>query len=140
MALLLCSLLIGLGAYAFLFADGHAYLSNDSKACMNCHVMKNHFEAWTKSSHHAVAVCNDCHTPSGLIPKYFTKGLNGWNHSVAFTTGHFKDPIEITPRNKQITENSCRKCHTQVVHQIDTKFRGEDLSCIRCHSTVGHIE
>lgn len=139
-ALLLSSLLIGICVYAFVFAEGHTYFSNDPKSCVNCHVMRNHFEAWQKSSHHAVAVCNDCHTPSGFVPKYFTKALNGWNHSVAFTSGMFKDPIQITSRNKRIADQSCRKCHQQVVHQIDTRFHGEELSCIRCHDTVGHME
>ncbi len=133
-------LLMGIGGYTFFYAHGAAYMTNDPKACMNCHVMANHFNAWTKSSHHAVAVCNDCHTPKGVVNKYFTKALNGWNHSVAFTTGNFHEPIQITKRNGAITEQSCRKCHTDVVHQIDVTTENEPFSCVRCHSTVGHLE
>ncbi len=101
--------------------------------------MDDHFRAWSRSSHHAVAVCNDCHTPPGLIPKYATKALNGFNHSVAFTTGLFPEPLRITPRNAKVTEQACRKCHAEIVFAIEHPDR-EQTSCIRCHSTVGHIE
>ena len=40
--------------------------------------MREHFDAWTRASHRAVATCNDCHTPPGLIPKHVTKARNGF--------------------------------------------------------------
>jgi hypothetical protein len=46
--------------------------------------MKDHYDAWTKASHRAVAVCNDCHTPAGLLPKYVTKARNGFWHLFYF--------------------------------------------------------
>jgi cytochrome c nitrite reductase small subunit len=133
--------LIGLGGYTFVYAKGYSYVTNDPAACANCHVMENHFSAWTKSSHRAVAVCNDCHTPPGLVPKYATKALNGWNHSLAFTTGRFPEPIQITPRNTAVTEQACRKCHQEIVSAIEGPHPETNrLSCIRCHGTVGHLE
>jgi cytochrome c nitrite reductase small subunit len=132
--------LIGIGGYTFVYAKGYSYLTNDPGACANCHVMDNHFRAWTKSSHRAVAVCNDCHTPPGLVPKYATKAINGFNHSFAFTTGRFPEPLRITPRNAGVTEQACRKCHTEIVSAIEGPQEGNRLSCIRCHSTVGHLE
>jgi cytochrome c nitrite reductase small subunit len=133
--------LIGLGGYTFVYAKGYSYVTNDPAACANCHVMENHFSAWTKSSHRAVAVCNDCHTPPGLVPKYATKALNGWNHSLAFTTGRFPEPIQITPRNTAVTEQACRKCHHEIVSAIEGPHPETNrLSCIRCHATVGHLE
>jgi cytochrome c nitrite reductase small subunit len=55
-----------------------------------------------------VAVCNDCHTPPGLVPKYVTKARNGFWHSFYFTTGGSPDPLGITPRNHQVTEAACQ--------------------------------
>jgi cytochrome c nitrite reductase small subunit len=132
---------LAVGGYTFIYARGYSYLTNDPAACANCHVMRDHFSAWVKSSHRAVAVCNDCHTPPGLIRKYLTKAENGFNHSFAFTTGRFPEPLRITGRNHDVTERACRKCHEDIVIAIEgPPGRAERLSCIRCHSTVGHLE
>lgn len=128
------------GGYTFLYARGHSYLTNDPQACANCHVMRDHFSAWVKSSHRSVAVCNDCHTPPGFIPKYVTKAENGFRHSLAFTTGRFPEPLRITPRNREVTERACRTCHQEIVAAIEGHASAGRISCIRCHSTVGHLE
>src|SRR5688572_30492436 len=62
-------LALGLGAFTFVYARGASYLTNDPEACGNCHIMREHLGAWVKSSHHAVATCNDCHTPHDFIGK-----------------------------------------------------------------------
>ena len=129
----------GLGAFTFVYADGASYLTDNPAACANCHVMREQYDAWTRSSHRAVAVCNDCHTPGGFLPKYATKALNGYHHSLAFTTGAFPEPIQITPRNRAVTEGACRRCHGPIVEQIDAHPGGRALSCIRCHASVGHL-
>lgn len=133
--------LFALGGYTFIYAKGFSYLGHDAAACANCHVMQNHYDAWLKSSHRSVAVCNDCHTPPGVIPKYITKAINGFNHSFAFTTGRFPEPLRITARNEAVTEKACRKCHQEIVSAIEGPQPDQNrLSCIRCHSTVGHME
>jgi len=128
---------VGLGGFTFLYARGASYLTNDPAACANCHIMRAHFDAWVKSTHHAVAVCNDCHAPPGGLGKYWTKTVNGFNHSVAFTSGNFHEPIRITGRNRSITEAQCRRCHAETVEAIRGGGAGE-ISCIRCHDSVGH--
>lgn len=134
-------LVAGVGGYVFVYAQGASYLTNDPAACANCHIMGAHYDAWTRSSHHAVAVCNDCHTPHAFIPKYIVKARNGWHHSVAFTTGRFHEPIGITAKNLGVTEHACRSCHGDIVAAIDHHAPGEEpMSCVRCHSTVGHLE
>ncbi|MFX3828794.1 NapC/NirT family cytochrome c, partial [Streptococcus suis] len=73
---LLCALLgiaMGAGGFTFVYGQGFSYLSNDPKACVNCHIMREQYDGWSRSSHHAVATCNDCHTPHALIPKYASK-------------------------------------------------------------------
>ncbi len=130
----------GVGGFTFVYARGASYMTNDAAACVNCHVMRQQYDGWTKSSHHAVAVCNDCHTPHAFVGKWLTKAKNGFNHSLAFTTGRFPEPIEITPSNRAITESACRYCHDDVVQMIDARpGGGEAISCIRCHRDVGHI-
>lgn len=132
----------GVGGFTFLYAQGASYLGHDSKACANCHVMNEQYDAWLKSSHRAVAECNDCHTPHGFVPKYAVKALNGFNHSLAFTTGWFHDPIRIKGFNRAVTEASCRHCHGDVVAAMDRQGphagRSDAVSCVRCHGTVGH--
>lgn len=126
---------IGLGLYTFVYARGASYLGNDPAACANCHVMQEHLAAWRKSSHHAVAVCNDCHAPPGGLAKYWVKAKNGYHHSYAFTTGDFIEPIRITPQNREVTEAQCRRCHGDIV---STMGHAGDVACIRCHGSVGH--
>jgi cytochrome c nitrite reductase small subunit len=70
----------GVGGYTFTYARGASYLTNDPAACANCHLMREHFEGWIKSTHRIAAVCNDCHTPPGLLAKYATKASNGFWH------------------------------------------------------------
>lgn len=122
---------IGIGGYTFVYAGASSYMTDDPAACANCHVMKEQYDAWRKSSHHHVAVCNDCHTPAGFFGKYYTKAKNGWHHSYAFTSGDFHEPIDITPGNREITEQRCRDCHADMAQAIEQ-------SCIRCHDNVGH--
>lgn len=128
---------LGLGAFTFVYAHGSAYLSDDPQACANCHVMRAQLDAWRKSSHHAVAVCNDCHAPRGLR-KYVTKAVNGFHHSLAFTTGNFHEPIQITARNREITEQQCRRCHEMTVSAMDVHGSAGDRLCTSCHASVGH--
>ena len=133
----------GVGVYTFVYAKGYSYLSNDPGACANCHVMNEQYDGWLKSSHKSVATCNDCHTPQDTLGKYYTKASNGFWHSYYFTTGTFHEPIQITDRNRQVTESSCRHCHQTMVESITTSVPREhfeaDVSCIRCHRSVGHL-
>ena len=128
----------GIGGYTFIYAKGYSYLTNDPAACANCHVMQEQYEGWLKSSHRSVAGCNDCHTPHGFFGKYYTKASNGFWHSYYFTTNTFHEPIQITKRNHEITEQACRGCHQQVVEAIEGPHQGQ-ISCVRCHLLVGHM-
>lgn len=134
--------LAGIGGYTFIYARGFSYMTNDPQSCANCHVMQAHLDAWRKGSHHAVATCNDCHTPHEFVGKWVTKSINGFNHSLAFTTGNFHEPFQITARNRAVTEGTCRSCHQDIVDQITFHAPGSDreMSCIRCHSGVGHMQ
>lgn len=134
-------LLLGMGAYTFHLGKGMSYFSNDPQACVNCHVMNDHYASWTKSSHHAVATCNDCHLPEGFFNKWVAKGIHGWNHSKAFTTGVFDEPIRSKPRSFQDLQNNCVRCHGELAGHIGVSqgpAEGEVFSCTRCHGNVAH--
>jgi len=130
--------ILGIGLYTVSYAQGLSYLSNDPSACVNCHIMRDVYEGWNHSSHKSVATCNDCHIPQVLASKYIAKGLNGWHHSVAFTTGNFEEPIRITKRNKGILQQNCLRCHGTLVDPLLQHGGSESLDCVRCHARVGH--
>ncbi len=131
--------LAGIAAGTFGYGKGASYLSNNPESCVNCHVMQDHMDSWQQSSHHHVAVCNDCHLPHDFVGKWVTKADNGFFHSVAFTFGGFKDPIQIKPRNRIVTQNACVDCHKEFVHPLLPGNDQEDMQlCIHCHKGVGH--
>jgi cytochrome c nitrite reductase small subunit len=142
LALVLLGASIGLGVYTFAYAKGWSYLTDNAAACANCHVMQEQHDGWTKSSHRAVAVCNDCHVPDGFLGKYYTKGRNGFWHSYYFTTGAFEEPIRATATSRGIAEANCRRCHEPVVAAMGTPAHAgaREVSCVRCHGSVGHLE
>ena len=139
---MLLGMAIGIGAFTFVYARGSSYMTNDPTACANCHIMSEHYSAWTKSSHRAVAVCNDCHAPHDLIGKYMTKARNGFWHSFYFTTGTFHEPIRATPKSRAIAESACRHCHAPIVQAMGAPSHAgsSEISCIHCHGSVGHLE
>jgi cytochrome c nitrite reductase small subunit len=131
----------GIGGYALVYAEGPSYLSSDPKVCANCHIMQAQYDSWQKSSHHHVAICNDCHLPQGFVAKYVAKVVNGYNHSKAYTLQDFAEPIAIKPFNSRITQEACLSCHRPLVNDAAmAKGSSEEVSCVHCHSTAGHGE
>lgn len=131
-------ILIGLSMFTFYYAEGTSYFSDDPTACVNCHVMREQFDVWNRSSHQAVATCNDCHIPHDFPYKWTVKGLNGWNHSLAFTTGNFPNNIRIREFNTVVVEENCVSCHQIMVSNVHRYAPDKTLSCVACHGNVGH--
>ena len=140
---LLCVLigaLAGAGGTTLATSQATAYFSNDPKACVNCHIMREQYDGWQKASHHGHATCNDCHMPQGFLNKYYTKGENGFWHSKGFTLQDFHEPIRIRPRNARIVRDNCLRCHGDLMAHVASPSDPdpERLDCVRCHSQVGH--
>ncbi len=131
---------LGGGSYTFFYAQGISYMSNDPKACVNCHIMREQYDGWLKGSHHNVATCNDCHTPQDFFGKYWTKAENGFHHSKGFTLQNFHEPIQIRPKNSVVLENNCIRCHGDLASEIAAHPApaGGRLDCVKCHDRVGH--
>lgn len=130
--------LAGLSITTFVRAEGLSYLSNDPQACVNCHVMRDQFDAWEHSSHARVAACNDCHSPhNNEINRYYSKARNGFNHSLAFTLGSYGEVITITQYNEDIVNGNCMGCHNDMVSQIAPDHDNAP-NCISCHTGIGH--
>lgn len=134
----LVCVIAGLGMFTFVHARGDSYLLDDPNACMNCHVMRDQFQAWQHSSHARVAACNDCHTPhDSALNKWIVKGINGFNHSVAFTFNLYDEVISIHDFNAQVVIGSCIYCHETAVSAI-APHHDDVPNCITCHANVGH--
>jgi cytochrome c nitrite reductase small subunit len=142
---------VGIGAYTFSYAKGLSYFGTDPKACVNCHIMEPEYAGWQKSSHHAVAVCIDCHLPASFIPKYIAKTENGYRHGKLFTTQTFEEPITVKSAGLEILQDNCERCHAALVESTalvgaSASAHGADVAldqvgndgCLHCHWTVGH--
>ena len=135
-AALTLGLALGVGAFTFVYARGYSYLGHDSAACNNCHAMNDQYAGWLKGSHRQAAQCADCHTPFNPVGKYAVKAWDGFWHSYYFTSNTYPDNIQITPLGIRVVEGQCRACHANTVDQI--RAGTEEVSCVRCHATVGH--
>jgi cytochrome c nitrite reductase small subunit len=132
--------LVGLGAYTFRYAEGLSYFSTDPRACVNCHIMREPYDAWQKASHHAAATCVECHLPTAFVAKYLAKAENGFWHSKGFTLQDFAEPIRIKPRNRRLLQENCVRCHGELVSEIAAPHEREAAAvrCVTCHLQVGH--
>ena len=132
--------LAGFGGFTFQYARGSSYLSDNPAACVNCHVMRDVYDAWNHGSHKAVATCNDCHTPEGFLGHWKAKGINGFKHSSAFTLGGFHEPIRIAESDRDIARDNCLRCHGDLTAWMDCRNGPEPTDCLHCHSGIGHDE
>jgi len=138
-ASVLLGILSGTGGYTFYEARGWSYLSNNPTVCINCHVMRDHFDGWQKASHHGVAVCNDCHVPHAFPDKWFVKAENGYLHAKAFTLENFHEPIRMRDKSHRLLNENCLHCHAEMVEPIVAHASTRAvLDCVRCHRDVGH--
>ncbi len=130
--------LFGFGFFTFTYAQGFSYMSDDPAACANCHVMRDIYDSYNRSSHKGIAACNDCHVPHDPIGHYALKAYDGWKHSKAFTLGEIPEPIRIEPFDKQIALGNCLRCHGDMTSTMNHQGTAEATDCLRCHTGEGH--
>jgi cytochrome c nitrite reductase small subunit len=138
----LAGVVLGVSAFTFRYAEGASYFSTDPRACANCHIMNDQYASWSRGPHHGDAGCADCHLPHTFFDKYLAKASNGYHHSKGFTLQDFHEPILIKPRNAEILQENCVRCHGDFVHDalvgVGDPTRAEAGRCTHCHRGVGH--
>ncbi len=143
---ILTGILIGLGFLTLYVGNATSYLSDNPRACMNCHVMAPQYATWERGSHARVAVCNDCHVPhDNIISKFVFKAMDGARHSFMFTFRLEPQVIHIKQAGLNVVQENCKRCHEQLIDKIDAKFvTGENYThgagrlCWECHRETPH--
>jgi cytochrome c nitrite reductase small subunit len=138
----------GAAGYTAHYASATSYLSDDPKACINCHIMNEQYNAWSSSPHHARASCNDCHVPhDSVLSKYYVKAEHGYRHSKGFTFQDFHEPIQMKESSRRVVIDNCVRCHEAMTHEIRLAAPGNapgsagltgGVDCLHCHSSVAH--
>ena len=138
----------GATGYTAHYASATSYLSEDPKACVNCHIMNDQYNSWSSSPHHDRATCNDCHVPHDtLAHKFYVKAEHGYRHSKGFTFQDFHEPIQITRASRDVVIDNCVRCHESMTHDIrnaaangheDSAGVSGGVDCIHCHASVAH--
>ncbi|MDR0990280.1 MAG: cytochrome c nitrite reductase small subunit [Propionibacteriaceae bacterium] len=131
---------LGSGVFAVNYSEATSYLGTAPETCANCHVMQDHYDAWAAGSHANVATCNDCHLPhDSVVAKYYVKLDDGIRHTTAFTFGNYPDNIVIRDSSREVVDSACVYCHGAMTDTLMYTVKdGESISCVRCHSDVGH--
>lgn len=131
---------LGMGVFVGTISNASSYLSDDPKACINCHVMAPEYASWKHSSHANVAVCNDCHVPhDNVLREYLFHAKDGLRHSTLFTLRMERQVIQALPESQEVIQENCVRCHGDLL----TGAKGSaghslDRNCIDCHREVPH--
>lgn len=136
------------GGMLFLYMlRAHTYLSDDSAACVNCHIMAPYYATWFHSSHSRDATCNDCHVPhENAVKKWAFKGMDGVRHVAVYLVKGEPQVLQAIPESSQVIMNNCIRCHTQLNTEFVKTGRvdymmarvGEGKACWDCHRDVPH--
>lgn len=119
-------------------SEAISYLSDDPKACVNCHNMRAAYNSWQHSSHGRDTTCNSCHVPhDSIIKKYYFKGMDGLRHATMFT-------LELGPQNPilnegavEVVQANCVRCHSKTLGALNHQ-NTEQRPCWECHPSVPH--
>lgn len=145
--IILLGIFTSLGAYSVYLSKAWSYLSDDPKACVNCHIMAPQYATWYHSSHREVANCNDCHVPhDNTFNKYYFKAKDGLNHATLFTMRAERQVILIGKEGKEAVKENCIRCHTNLFDQskLISQTKGNYQvhytirECWECHREVPH--
>ena len=141
----LLGLIIGLIGFILYISKAHSYLSDDPKACINCHIMAPEYATWSHSSHGRNTVCNDCHVPhDNFVRKYYFKAMDGLRHATIFSWRAEPQVIRMLKPGETVVQENCIRCHDQLNSVVSTAvtakqaLHGEGKLCWDCHTDVPH--
>lgn len=144
--IILLGAICGLGIYIINVSNVVSYMSDDPKACINCHVMTAEYITWDHSSHREVASCNDCHVPhDNIFNKYYFKAKDGAYHASVFTLRLEPQAIVMKEASAKVVQSNCIRCHQDQVTDAKMLSWVEDhqenrtsRQCWECHQQVPH--
>ena len=144
--IVLLGVIVGLGVYIARISNVTSYLTDDPRACINCHVMTTEYITWKHSSHRNVASCNDCHVPhDNVFNKYYFKARDGMYHATIYTTRMEPQAIVMHEPGQKVVQQNCIRCHSDQV--TDAKMTSwvathtedrMDRTCWECHRETPH--
>ena len=143
----LTGLIIGFIIYTLVVSKASSYLSDDPKACVNCHIMAPQYATWNHSSHRNIATCNDCHIPhNNIFSTYYFKAKDGLRHATMFTLNMVPQVIRVHKEGKKVIQDNCIRCHYKIkessktlnISYTDAKEHGKGKLCWECHVEVPH--
>lgn len=143
---ILLGVFFGLSATNFYISNAVSYLTDDPKACINCHIMRAEYSTWMHSSHRGHTTCNDCHVPhNNIVRQYYFKAMDGMRHAFIFTLKLDAEVIKIGEAGKTVVQENCLRCHIRQVNQVSiTNVTGKNYKygegelCWGCHREVPH--
>lgn len=143
---ILLGIFVGLLLFVLHAARATSYLSDDPKACVNCHVMAPQYATWERGSHGRFTTCNDCHVPQdNFLNKYLFKASDGLRHSYMFTFRLEPQVIRIKNAGKKAVQQNCIRCHSNIIHPISLRaisaksiIEKEERYCWDCHRETPH--
>jgi len=143
---ILIAVIVGLGAYLIHVSKATSYLSDDPKTCVNCHIMAPQYATYVHSSHREWANCNDCHVPhNNVINKYYFKAKDGLRHAAMFTLRLEPQVIFIHEAGREVVQDNCIRCHSNLITDSEVLARTEvlhdsrtDRPCWDCHREIPH--
>lgn len=144
--IVLCGVLVGLGAVVVRVSNAASYLSNTPETCMNCHVMAPQYATWQHGSHGRNTTCNDCHVPhDNVLHTYAFKASDGLRHASMFTLRLEPQVIRIKEAGVNVVQENCKRCHSDLIHFVRltemtgaSSREGEGVLCWHCHREVPH--
>ncbi len=128
-------------------SNATSYMSDNPRACINCHVMTAQYASWSKSSHARVTTCNDCHVPhDNIINTYRFKASDGLRHAYMFTFRLEPQVINLKDAGINVVQQNCIRCHEHHVHRVNLinpvtvslRETGDGRYCWDCHRETPH--
>lgn len=137
---------VGILIYIGKVANVASYLTDDPRACINCHVMTTEYITWNHSSHRNVATCNDCHVPhDNVFKQYAFKAKDGLYHATIYTLRTEPQAIVMHEAGQKAVQNNCIRCHfdqvtdAKSISWVDSHLTDRlDRTCWQCHREIPH--
>lgn len=144
--MVLLGAIVGLAIYIGKAANVASYMTDDPRACINCHVMTTEYITWNHSSHRGVASCNDCHVPhDNVFKQYAFKAKDGLYHATIYTLRTEPQAIVMHEAGQEAVQNNCIRCHANQVTDaksvswVDSHLTDRlDRTCWECHRETPH--